>query len=160
MAQQMHDIAESSKALEQSKIEVQLKIFTEQMLYQREKDLRMYYQAKAANENAHLSIQKQAEIVHCLSQLSNVLGMSLQRSISPNMLSMPKQNIANNNYKERIEDYGRNTSCEGIDDGLLQQGGTNLATIANMRELPENNQRDAGKDHRDGIQADDLPRHM
>ena len=56
MAQQMHNMAESSRALEQSKIEVQLKIFTEKMLYQREKDLWMYDQAMVANENARLSI--------------------------------------------------------------------------------------------------------
>ena len=52
MATQMQTIAEASRELERSKIEVQLKLFSEQMEYQREKDRRMYEHAAAANENA------------------------------------------------------------------------------------------------------------
>ena len=37
LAQHMQDTAESSRELERSKIEVQLKLFSEQMEYQREK---------------------------------------------------------------------------------------------------------------------------
>ena len=105
--------------------------------------------------NARLSIQKQAEIVHCLSQLSNVLGMSLQRGSSPNMSSMPKDNIGTDNYKERTEDHGLHTSCDGATD-LLQQGGTNPGTTENC---PDDTQRHAGEDHRDGVELGNLPRH-
>lgn len=38
MAGQMREMAEAGRELEHSKIEVQLKLFSEQMLYQREKD--------------------------------------------------------------------------------------------------------------------------
>jgi hypothetical protein len=41
MAQQMQDIADASRELERSKIEVQLKLFGEQMAYQHEKDRRL-----------------------------------------------------------------------------------------------------------------------
>lgn len=77
MAQQMQDIAEASRELERSKIEVQLKLFSEQMSYQREKDRRLYENASIANDNARLSILKQGEMVSCLSQLSQVLSQSL-----------------------------------------------------------------------------------
>ena len=77
MAQHMQDIAESSRDLERSKIDVQLKLFSEQMLNQREKDKRLYENALAANENARLSILKQGEMVSCLAHLSNVLSKTL-----------------------------------------------------------------------------------
>lgn len=54
----MDDIAESSQDLERSKIEVQLKLFDENMAYQREKDRCLYENVVAANENARFSIQK------------------------------------------------------------------------------------------------------
>ncbi|KAG0565380.1 hypothetical protein KC19_8G185700 [Ceratodon purpureus] len=63
----MQEIADASRELERSKIEVQLKLFTEQMAYQREKDRRMYETATIANENARLAILKQGEMVSCLS---------------------------------------------------------------------------------------------
>lgn len=80
MAAQMQEIADASRDLERSKIDVQLKLFTEQMSYQREKDRRMYENAAIANENARLSILKQGEMVSCLSQLSHVLSTGLQMS--------------------------------------------------------------------------------
>jgi len=80
MAAQMQTIAEASRDLERSKIEVQLKLFSEQMQYQREKDRRMYEHASIANENARLAILKQGEIVNCLAQLSSVLGQGLTMS--------------------------------------------------------------------------------
>lgn len=80
MAAQMQEIADSSRELERSKIEVQLKLFSEQMAYQREKDRRMYENATVANENARLSILKQGEMVNCLSQLSSVLSHGLTMS--------------------------------------------------------------------------------
>lgn len=58
MAQHMQDIAQSSRELERSKIDVQLRLFSEQMQYQREKDMRLYENALAANDNARLSIVK------------------------------------------------------------------------------------------------------
>ena len=63
-------------------MEVQLKLFSEQMEYQREKDRRTYENASAANENARLAILKQGEMVNCLAQLSNVLSKGLNMSSS------------------------------------------------------------------------------
>ena len=63
--------------MERSKIEVQLKLFSEAMAYQRDKDRRNYEMTLAANENARLSILKQGEMVNCLDQLSGVLSKSL-----------------------------------------------------------------------------------
>jgi hypothetical protein len=66
MGGQMREMAESSRELERSKIEVQLKLFIEQMLYQRERDRRLYENSVIVNENARLAIQKQDEIMSCL----------------------------------------------------------------------------------------------
>ena len=77
MAQHMQDIAESSRDLERSKIEVQLQLFSEQMAYQRKKDRRLYENVVLANENACLSILKQGEMVTCLAHLSGILSRSL-----------------------------------------------------------------------------------
>ena len=74
MVQHMQDITESSRDLERSKIDVQLKLFSEKMQYQREKDRRIYENAVAANENARLSILKQGEMVNCLAHLSSVFS--------------------------------------------------------------------------------------
>ena len=87
LAQHMQDIAESSRELERSKIEVQLKLFSEQMEYQREKDRRIYENALATNENARLSILKQGDMVNCLAHLSSVLSKSL---IMTSGASMPQ----------------------------------------------------------------------
>lgn len=80
MAAQMHEIASANRDMERSKIEVQLKLFSEQMDYQREKDRRMYDNAAVANENARLAILKQGEMVNCLAQLSSVLSTGLTMS--------------------------------------------------------------------------------
>jgi hypothetical protein len=80
MAMQMMDMVATSRELEWSKIEVQLKLFSKQMEYQREKDRRLYESALLANENARLAIIKQGEVVSCLSQLSSVLQMGLHVS--------------------------------------------------------------------------------
>lgn len=90
MAQQMQDIADASRELERSKIEVQLKLFSEQMAYQREKDRRLYENATVANDNARLSILKQGEMVSCLSQLSTVLSQSLNMNKEFRVPSMPE----------------------------------------------------------------------
>lgn len=88
MAARMEDIANASRDLERSKIEVQLKLFTEQMEYQREKDRRMYENAQIANENARLAILKQREMVSCLSQLSTVLGRGMSVTTAQGMAAM------------------------------------------------------------------------
>jgi hypothetical protein len=90
MASQMHDMAESSHELERNKIEVQLKLFTEQMAYQREKDRRLYENAVIANENARLAILKQGEVVSCLTQLSFVLSKGLFVSTDGDIAGMPQ----------------------------------------------------------------------
>jgi hypothetical protein len=54
MAMQMRDMAAASRDLEKNKIDVQLKLFLEQMEYQREKDRRLYETSVIANENAPL----------------------------------------------------------------------------------------------------------
>jgi hypothetical protein len=90
MAQQMQDIAEASRDLERSKIEVQLKLFSEQMSYQREKDRRLYENAAIANDNARLSILKQGEMVSCLSHLSTILSNSLSMNKNFAYPSMPQ----------------------------------------------------------------------
>ena len=91
MAQHMHEIAQSSRELERSKIEVQLKLFSETMAYQRDKDLRNYEMTLAANENARLSIMKQGEMVNCLTQLSGVLSKSLNKSNGHAFPSTPEE---------------------------------------------------------------------
>lgn len=88
MAAKMEDIANASRDLERSKIEVQLKLFTEQMEYQREKDRRMYENAQIANENARLAILKQGEMVSCLSHLSTVLGRGMSVTSTQGMAAM------------------------------------------------------------------------
>lgn len=78
MARQLKLMAEASKEIEQSKIEVQLKLFSERMQYAREKDLRLYESSLLANENARLSIEKQAEVVKCLTELLSILSRGMQ----------------------------------------------------------------------------------
>ena len=89
MTEQMKDIAECSRDLERSKIEVQLKLFSEQMEYQRQKDHRLYVNSLVANENVRLSILKQGEMVNCLAQLSTVLSKSLLMTNGQDSPSMP-----------------------------------------------------------------------
>ena len=90
MAQHMQDIAESSRDLKRSKIEVQLKLFTEKMCYQQEKDRRLHENALMANENTRLSILKQAEMVSCLANLSNVLSSSFIKNNGQAVPSTPQ----------------------------------------------------------------------
>jgi hypothetical protein len=80
LSMQMRDMVAASRDLEHSKINVQLKLFSEQREYQREKDRRLYKNALVANENARLAIIKQGEVVSCLAQLSSVLQMGLKVS--------------------------------------------------------------------------------
>ena len=87
MASQLRQMAEASRDLEKSKIEVQLKLFAEQMDYAREKDHCLYENCLIANENACLAILKQGEVVSCLAQLSQVLSKGF---IAPKSLSIEK----------------------------------------------------------------------
>ena len=84
MAIQMKDMAAVSRDLERSKIEVQLKLFSKQMAYQREKNRRLYENTVVVNENAKLSIMKQDEVVSCLQNLSIVLRMGLNVTVQGN----------------------------------------------------------------------------
>lgn len=77
MATQMQEITNASRNLENSKIEVQLKLFAEQIEYQRKKDRRQYENTVIANDNARLAIVTQGEIVSCLTQLSTLLARSM-----------------------------------------------------------------------------------
>ena len=91
LAGQMKDMAEASRDIERSKIEMQLKLFAEQMLYQREKDRRLHESSCIANENARLAIEKQGEVVKCLAELSCVLsrGMHLQKDSATGVEPQP-----------------------------------------------------------------------
>lgn len=60
-------------------MEVQLRLFTEQMEYQRERDRRLSDHARMTIENAKLAIEKQADVVHCLAHLSTVITAGLQQ---------------------------------------------------------------------------------
>jgi hypothetical protein len=90
MAMQMRDMAAASRDLKRSKIEVQLKLFSEQMDYQREKDRRLYESSLIANKNTRLAIIKQGEVVSCLAQLSSVLQMGLNVSSQGNRGGVPQ----------------------------------------------------------------------
>ena len=102
VAKHIQEIAESSRAFERSKIDVQLQLFTKQMAYQCEKDRRLYENAVQANENARLSIMKQGDIVNCLSHLSTVIGKSLSRSSSPH------------NARHELHGHDTNTTEEAL----------------------------------------------
>ena len=78
MATQIRDMAEASRDVERSKIEVHLKVFSQQMEYYRERDRRILDNAGVANLNARLAIEKQGEVVQCLLQLTNVLSAGLR----------------------------------------------------------------------------------
>lgn len=73
-------MAKASHDLERSKIEVELKLFSEQMDYQRERDRRLYENARLADMNAKLAIEKQHEVVKCLSDLANILSVGVHLS--------------------------------------------------------------------------------
>lgn len=55
-----------------STCEVQLRLFSKQMSFLREKDIRLNENAKVAQENARLAIEKQGELIRCLANMSAV----------------------------------------------------------------------------------------
>jgi hypothetical protein len=111
MVTQMRDMAAASWDLERSKIEVQLKLFAEQMAYQRKKDRRLYENAVIANENAHLAIQKQGEVVSCLSQLSSVLSLGLKVSSNDDKRGAPHAVPTVGASTEALTNTGNGTAC-------------------------------------------------
>jgi hypothetical protein len=74
------------------------------MDYQREKDRRLYKNARIAQENAHLSIIKQGEVVQVLSKLSGVLRtglfMILDSKNSTMLEAAPNVLLANPNLED------------------------------------------------------------
>ena len=83
IATQMKELASVTKESESNKLEVQLRLFSEQMAYQRERDMRVYEQSLLAADNARLAILKQGEIVLALGNISSVLALGLRGHIDP-----------------------------------------------------------------------------
>jgi hypothetical protein len=83
IATQIKGMATMTKEAETNKLEVQLKLFSEQMTYQRERDMRIYEQSSLATENARLVILKQGDIVLALTNISNVLSLGLRGHVDP-----------------------------------------------------------------------------
>ena len=78
IATTMREMASVTKETESNKLEVQLRLFSEQMAYQRERDMRVYEQSLLAADNARLTILKQGEIVKALGNISSVLSLGLR----------------------------------------------------------------------------------
>ena len=91
IATQMKEMASVTKETESNKLEVQLRLFSEQMAYQRERDMRVYEQSLLAADNARLAILKQGEIVLALGNISSVLSLGLRGHIdAPRKASTPE----------------------------------------------------------------------
>jgi len=71
LALQMKEMATESNVLERAKLDVQQRFHSEQMQYQMQRDNRVH-------EHAEKSIEKQGELVHCLSLLSTAITMGFQ----------------------------------------------------------------------------------
>jgi len=82
MVTEMREMALSSRDIERSKMDIQLKLFSKQMDYQQQKDWNLQKTSKTANENVKLSILKQGEIVQCLLHLAAILSVGSQLSTS------------------------------------------------------------------------------
>ena len=83
IATQIAEMTSVTKETESNKLEVQLRLFSEQMAYQRERDMRIYEQSLLAADNARLAILKQGEIALALGNLSSVLSLGLKGHINP-----------------------------------------------------------------------------
>jgi hypothetical protein len=77
MVQQLKDMSDVNKSAEKEKLEVQMRLFSKQMTFLREKDNRLNEHAKAAQRNAQLAIEKQGDLIRCLVSISFVLGKGL-----------------------------------------------------------------------------------
>ena len=118
MAEQMKQMAKESQELEKSKIEVQTRLFDQQMQYQIERDMRLQENARLANENAKLAIEKQGQVVLCLANLSSALTVGLQQR-QPEIYTRPSDTCAGN--QKNTEDHLRRAgaasgSCGAADD--------------------------------------------
>jgi hypothetical protein len=80
MVAQTKEMVGATRETESNRLEVQLKLFAENMQYQHEKDRRLYEQGLLAIENARLAIMKQGELVDCISSISKVLSLCLKVS--------------------------------------------------------------------------------
>ena len=78
IATTMREMTSVTKETESNKLEVQLRLFSEQMAYQRECDMWVYEQSLLAADNARLAILKQEEIVKALGNISSVLSLGLR----------------------------------------------------------------------------------
>lgn len=95
IANQMKEMVSATKETKSNKLEVQLKLFLEQMTHQREGDMRIYEQGLLVADNAHLAIIKQGEVVSALANISHVLSMGLKMSLNvPNTRSSPPSDDA------------------------------------------------------------------
>ena len=83
IATEMKEMASVTKITESNKLEVQLRLFSEQMAYQRERDMRVYEQSLLAADNARLANLKQGEIVLALANISSVLSLGLRGHVDP-----------------------------------------------------------------------------
>lgn len=155
MAQKMQDIAELSRDLERSKMEVQLKLFSEQMAYQREKDRRLYETAITANENARLSVMKQGEIVNCLAQLSTVLDKSFNTSSKPNMPGMPQQRTTHVSTLPTPGSMGAHTVCPSSGIGRSSMGAHTVCPTGGIGRSGANDRQAAPTEHSTGRTEND-----
>ena len=83
IAIEIKEMISVTKETESNKLEVQLRLFSEQMAYQRERDMHIYEQSLLTADNARLAILKQGEIVLALANISSVLSLGLRGHIDP-----------------------------------------------------------------------------
>jgi len=95
----------SSRIVENSKIEVQLKLFSEQMQYQQDRDNRCHDISK-------LSILKQGEVVNCLSNLAAVLSAGMLRSSTTTREPVPVDVHASNTLENADNTLCRLLICQ------------------------------------------------
>jgi hypothetical protein len=79
----MKEMASITKEIESNKLEVQFRLFSEQMAYQRKRDMRVYEQNLMAADNVRLAIIKQGEIILALRNISDILSLGLRGHIKP-----------------------------------------------------------------------------
>ena len=93
MTSQMKETLDATWDIEMSKMETQMKFHNEQMAYQRNHDIRLQENACQTNLNAKLSIEKQAEVVHCLAQLASVLSANFHIRQALTMTTLPNYDL-------------------------------------------------------------------
>lgn len=83
IASLMKEMASVTKETKSNKLEVQLKLLYEQMVYQQERYTRMHEQSLIVAYNARLTIIKQGEIVFALGNISSVLSLGFKGHPEP-----------------------------------------------------------------------------